>query len=53
MKKQSIQTQLELSNALISSQLNNKKTHPGQENCHEKMQKMMKIAKFFIFTESS
>ena len=46
-------TALELSYALISGQLDNRKTRSGQENCHIKVQKMMKIMEILIFTESS
>ena len=38
---------------MISSQLDNRKTPAGQENCHKKVQKMMKIMKIFIFSELS
>ena len=46
-------TMLELSYALISGQLNNRKTPPGQEMCHNKVQKIMKIIEIFVFPESS
>ena len=46
-------TVLELSYALISGQLVNRKTRSGQENCPKKVQKMMKIMKIPIFPESS
>ena len=29
------------------------KTHFGQENCHKKVEKMMKIMKVFIFPKSN
>ena len=38
---------------MISGQLINSKTRTGQENCHKKVQKMMKIMKIFIFSELS
>ena len=47
------QNKVKLSYALISGEFDNRKTPPGQENCHKKEQKMMKIIKFFIFLESS
>ena len=46
-------TVLELSYALISGQLNNRKTRTEQEICHKKVQKMMKIVEIFVFPESS
>ena len=35
------------------AQLDHGKTGDGEEMCHKKVQKMMKIVKIFIFTESS
>ena len=33
--------------------MNHEKTEDGEEMCHKKMQKMMKIMKIFIFPELS
>ena len=51
--RRSFRAALELSYALISGQLDNRKTPSGQENCHKKVQKMMKIEEIFVFPESS
>ena len=42
---------LELWAGSIWAQLDNGKTEDGEEMCHEKVQKMMKIMKIFIFLE--
>ena len=38
---------------LIWAQLDHRKTGDGEETCHKKVQKMMKIMKIFIFSELS
>ena len=51
--RRSFRTALELSYALISGQLDNRKTPAGQENCHKKVQKMMKNMKIFVVPKSN
>ena len=46
-------TVLDLSYALISGQLDNRKTPSEQENCHKKVQKTLNILEIFVFPESS
>ena len=43
----------ELWAGLIWAQLDHRKTGDGEETCHKKVQKMMKIMKIFIFSELS
>ena len=51
--KSTLKTILELWVGSIQAQLDHGKTGDGDEMCHKKVQKMMKIMKHFIFTESS
>ena len=44
---------LELWAGSIWAQLDHGKTGDGEEMCHKKVQKMMKIMKIFIFSELS
>ena len=51
--RRSFRAALELSYAVISGQVDNRETRTGQENCHKKVQKMMKIVEIFVFSELS